>query len=127
MSEPMQSPVFVGRREEIASRPLIASWDRLRTVQHVELRRFEPELDQDVFGRAYGIAFPAAIAGIVVGSVIAPASPRCSAAPAPWSLWAARCWPTRCWSCAEPATRRPPPPYRGQSWRTRYPLARVGG
>jgi hypothetical protein len=23
-------------------RPLIASWDRLRTVQHVELRRFEP-------------------------------------------------------------------------------------
>jgi len=30
------------------------------------------ELDEDVFGRAYGIAFPAAIAGIVVGSVIAP-------------------------------------------------------
>jgi len=29
------------------------------------------ELDEDVFGRAYGIAFPAAIAGIVVGSVIA--------------------------------------------------------
>ena len=24
-------------------RPLIASWDRLRSVQHVELRRFEPE------------------------------------------------------------------------------------
>ena len=23
-------------------RPLIAGWDRLRTVQHVELRRFEP-------------------------------------------------------------------------------------
>src|SRR5437660_391846 len=97
MSDPVQSPVFVGRREEIASltalleraasgepgfaivageagvgktrlvtslrgvrvvllatyrsdelnrrhplRPLIASWDRLRTVQHVELRRFEP-------------------------------------------------------------------------------------
>ena len=56
-----------------------------------------------------------------------PGSPRCSAAPAPWSRWAAWCWPTRCWSCAEPATRRPPPPYRGQSWRTRYPLARVGG
>jgi MFS family permease len=30
------------------------------------------ELDEDVFGRAYGLAFPAAIAGIVVGSVIAP-------------------------------------------------------
>ena len=30
------------------------------------------ELDEDVFGRAYGIAFPAAIAGIVVGSAIAP-------------------------------------------------------
>jgi hypothetical protein len=30
------------------------------------------ELDEDVFGRAYGIAFPAGIAGIVVGSVIAP-------------------------------------------------------
>jgi hypothetical protein len=30
------------------------------------------ELDEDVFGRAYGIAFPAAVAGIVVGSVIAP-------------------------------------------------------
>jgi hypothetical protein len=30
------------------------------------------ELDEDVFGRAYGIAFPAAIAGIVVGSIIAP-------------------------------------------------------
>ena len=30
------------------------------------------ELDEDVFGRAYGIAFPAAIAGIVVGSVLAP-------------------------------------------------------
>ncbi|MGH3176892.1 MAG: MFS transporter, partial [Streptosporangiaceae bacterium] len=30
------------------------------------------ELDEDVFGRAYGIAFPAAITGIVVGSVIAP-------------------------------------------------------
>jgi len=29
-------------------------------------------LDEDVFGRAYGLAFPAAIAGIVVGSVIAP-------------------------------------------------------
>jgi MFS family permease len=31
------------------------------------------ELDEDVFGRAYGLALPAAIAGIVVGSVIAPA------------------------------------------------------
>jgi MFS family permease len=31
------------------------------------------ELDEDVFGRAYGLAFPAAISGIVVGSVIAPA------------------------------------------------------
>jgi MFS family permease len=30
------------------------------------------ELDEDVFGRAYGLAFPAAIAGIVIGSVIAP-------------------------------------------------------
>lgn len=30
------------------------------------------ELDEDVFGRAYGLAFPAAIAGIVVGSVLAP-------------------------------------------------------
>src|SRR4029077_10452668 len=29
-------------------------------------------LDEDVFGRAYGLAYPAAIAGIVVGSVIAP-------------------------------------------------------
>jgi glycosyltransferase involved in cell wall biosynthesis len=30
------------------------------------------ELDEDVFGRAYGLAFPAAISGIVIGSVIAP-------------------------------------------------------
>jgi hypothetical protein len=30
------------------------------------------ELDEDVFGRAYGLAFPAAISGIVVCSVIAP-------------------------------------------------------
>ena len=29
-------------------------------------------LDEDVFGRAYGLAYPAAIAGIMVGSVIAP-------------------------------------------------------
>jgi MFS family permease len=29
-------------------------------------------LDEDVFGRAYGLAYPASIAGIVVGSVIAP-------------------------------------------------------
>jgi MFS family permease len=29
-------------------------------------------LDEDVFGRAYGLAFPASIAGIVIGSAIAP-------------------------------------------------------
>jgi MFS family permease len=29
-------------------------------------------LDEDVFGRAYGLAYPAAIAGIVIGSAIAP-------------------------------------------------------
>jgi MFS family permease len=41
------------------------------------------ELDEDVFGRAYGLAFPAAIAGIVVGSVIAPGP---AAQPAPFRL-----------------------------------------
>ena len=30
------------------------------------------ELDEEVFGRAYGLALPAAMAGIVVGSLIAP-------------------------------------------------------
>ena len=74
----------------------------------------------------YGLAFPAAISGIVIGSVIAPGSPRCSAAPAPWSWWAARCSPTRWRSCAARTTRPPPSPYRSQPWRTRYPLARVG-
>jgi MFS family permease len=29
-------------------------------------------LDEDVFGRAYGLAFPASIAGIVIGSALAP-------------------------------------------------------
>jgi hypothetical protein len=29
-------------------------------------------LDEDVFGRAYGLALPASLAGIVVGSLIAP-------------------------------------------------------
>ncbi len=29
-------------------------------------------LDEEVFGRAYGIAIPASLAGIVVGSLIAP-------------------------------------------------------
>ncbi len=29
-------------------------------------------LDEDVFGRAYGLAFPASIAGIVIGSAVAP-------------------------------------------------------
>jgi uncharacterized membrane protein YfcA len=30
-------------------------------------------LDEDVFGRAYGLALPASLAGIVVGSLVAPA------------------------------------------------------
>jgi hypothetical protein len=29
-------------------------------------------LDEDVFGRAYGLALPASLAGIVVGSLVAP-------------------------------------------------------
>jgi hypothetical protein len=29
-------------------------------------------LDEDVFGRAYGLALPASLGGIVVGSLIAP-------------------------------------------------------
>jgi hypothetical protein len=29
-------------------------------------------LDEDVFGRAYGLALPASIAGIVIGSAVAP-------------------------------------------------------
>ena len=30
-------------------------------------------LDEDVFGRAYGLALPASVGGIVVGSLVAPA------------------------------------------------------
>jgi hypothetical protein len=29
-------------------------------------------LDEDVFGRAYGLALPASLGGIVVGSLVAP-------------------------------------------------------
>jgi hypothetical protein len=31
----------------------------------------QAELPEEVFGRAYGFAFPASVAGIVVGSLIA--------------------------------------------------------
>jgi MFS family permease len=85
------------------------------------------ELDEDVFGRAYGLAFPAAMAGIVVGSVIAPglaallggsgALVAVGGTVLAYALLVLR-------GTGDPTAAAP---YRGQSWRTRYPLARVGG
>ena len=52
-------------------------------------------LDEDVFGRAYGLALPASLAGIVVGSLVARSWWACWAGPERWWPWGSRCWPTR--------------------------------
>ena len=52
-------------------------------------------LDEEVFGRAYGLAVPASLGGIVVGSLIAPRWSACSAGRAPWWWPALACSATR--------------------------------
>jgi len=53
---------------------LAATPDKVTTTVAMDFGRItlEQDLVLYVFGRAYGLAYPAAIAGIVVGSVIAP-------------------------------------------------------
>jgi DNA-binding CsgD family transcriptional regulator len=46
-------------------RPLIASWDRVRTVQHVELRRFEPGEVAAQLGAILGTEPPAGLVDLV--------------------------------------------------------------
>jgi DNA-binding CsgD family transcriptional regulator len=46
-------------------RPLIASWDRVRTVQHVELRRFEPREVAAQLGAILGTEPPAGLVDLV--------------------------------------------------------------
>jgi predicted ATPase len=79
-------------------RPLIASWDRLRSVQHVELRRFEPGRSPPSSARSSAPILPP---GSSISSSTGPAATR--------TWW--RSWPAWCAAAAtRPTFRRP--------WRT---------
>src|SRR6266568_3163691 len=64
-------------------RPLIASWDRLRSVQHVELRRFEPGRSPPSSARS---SAPIPPPGSSISSSTGPA-----ATPTWWRSWPAWC------------------------------------
>jgi predicted ATPase len=122
-------------------RPLLTGWERVRTVDRVELLRFQrdevatqlaailaaepgPGLVDLVFDRSGGNAYLVEELAGVVRRGGDPWSRRCSrtrwAAAGRWWPWGWRCWPTRC-SCSSgpPTSARRSPPSRPPSWSPR--------